>query len=205
MRQRLFFICIMTVLCTNFLSISFTNAKDNSFIGMRKIEGKRDTDSESAVSSMTKTPELVFSDRTAEPQSTPETKNSSGFVVPRISGSLAKELEETGMAVIHLEFALGKAEILPEHLPWIDEVYEVLAAHPDWKLLIEGHTDRSGRPEWNKRLSLLRAEAVQNELLKRNISPVRLRCVGWGAERPVDAADNAEAYARNRRVELHRE
>lgn len=195
----------MAVLCINFLFISLTSAEENFFIDMRKIEGKRDADSESVVPSMKKTPELVSSDRTAEPQSSPEAKNSSGFVVPHIFGSLARELEETGMAVIHLEFALGKAEILPEHMPWIDEVYEVLAAHPDWKLLIEGHTDRSGRPEWNKRLSLLRAEAVQNELLKRNISPARLRCVGWGAERPVDAADNAEAYARNRRVELHRE
>lgn len=205
MRERQFVICLMAVLCINFLSMPVTNAKENFSIDMRKIRGEGYTDSESTVPSARKNHEAVSSGRTAEPQSAPEPKNPSNVIVPRISGSLVKELEETGMAVIHLEFALGKAEILPEHLPWIDQIHDVLVIHPDWNLLIEGHTDRSGRPEWNKKLSLLRAEAVRDELLKRNISPARLRCVGWGSERPIDTADNSEAYARNRRVELHRD
>ena len=205
MRERQFVICIMTVLCINFLSIPFTNAKENFLIDMRKIEGKGYADSESTVPSARKNHEPVSSGSTAESQSTPEAEKSSGFIVPRISGSLVKELEETGMAVFFLEFSLGKGEILPARLPWVDEIHDVLVIHPDWKLLIEGHTDRSGRPEWNRKLSLLRAEAVRDELLKRNVSPARLRCVGWGSERPIDTADNSEAYARNRRVELHRD
>lgn len=198
---------VAVLLCALLIGASPLNAEETFFTNMQKHEGKGDFASGQFFPSEDSARKIISADETpaAAPSSAGREETSPGFVIPHIAGSIAKELEETGMAVIHLEFALGRAEILPEHLPWIDEVQDVLTAHPDWKLLIEGHTDKSGRAGWNRKLSLLRAEAVRDELLKRGISSARLRCSGWGAERPVDTADNAEAYARNRRVELHRE
>lgn len=122
-----------------------------------------------------------------------------------ISGAIIADLEETGKAVIHLEFELGKARILPEHLPVIEEIYTSLITHADWKLRIEGHTDSSGKPAWNKKLSLKRALAIQDALIKKGIDKDRLKSVGFGSEKPVDLGNTPEAMQHNRRVELHLE
>lgn len=202
MKKIPFFIGVIGLFCIH--AAVTARAQEPFPLNTLKIEGKS-ADAQSAAPPVETRAETLPASETAPPQPPAETNASPGFVVPRISGSIARELAETGMAVIHLEFDPGKAELLPAHLPWIDEVHAALVAHPDWKLTIEGHTDRIGRPAWNKKLSLLRTEAVRDELLKRGISPDRLRCIGWGAERPVDNADTMEAYARNRRVELRRE
>lgn len=192
---------ILAILMCVSMDILSAHAAEIFFIDRGKTGGKTDTSRLS--SSFEERSPAETESRTTLP-SADIGNGHSGFVIPHLSGSIVRELEETGLAVIHLEFALGEAEILPEHLPCIKEVQEALQAHTDWKLVIEGHTDKSGRSGWNKKLSLLRAEAVRDALVKRGISSTRLSCVGWGAERPVDETDSMEAYARNRRVELHR-
>lgn len=191
-------VAILLCASTDILPI---HAAEMFFIDREKTGGKAETPSVSSPlkerSPAGTVPQTV--------QSSADTGNGhSGFVIPPLSGSIVRKLEETGLAVMHVEFALGEAEILPEHLPCIKEVQEALLTHPDWNLVIEGHTDKSGHSSWNKKLSLLRAEAVRDALVKRGISSTRLSCVGWGAERPVDETESMEAYARNRRVELHR-
>jgi outer membrane protein OmpA-like peptidoglycan-associated protein len=51
---------------------------------------------------------------------------------------------------------------------------------------ITGHTDRSGPARFNKRLSILRAESVQQWLLSLGVDPrsVQLRGVGSSEPRP---------------------
>lgn len=125
------------------------------------------------------------------------------FTKPIIMGSIIKDLEETGQAVIHLEFELGRASVLPAHEPAIEEIYTGLTTHPEWKLRIEGHTDSSGKPDWNKKLSLKRAEAIQNVLIEKGIEEDRLTCIGFGSEKPLNSENTEEAHQQNRRVELH--
>lgn len=69
-------------------------------------------------------------------------------------------------------------------------------------LLITGHTDSSGSEEWNRQLSLARAEAVARYLGERGIDPDRLIAAGAGSSVPV--ASNATRYGRslNRRIEF---
>jgi outer membrane protein OmpA-like peptidoglycan-associated protein len=81
----------------------------------------------------------------------------------------------------------------------------MLRAHPDLRLLIEGHTDDVGDADANMGLSARRAEAVRQYLLTTyGIRAERLEARGFGATRP--AAPNATALGRqiNRRVELAR-
>ena len=81
----------------------------------------------------------------------------------------------------------------------------MLQAHPDLRLLIEGHTDDVGDAAANLALSARRAEAVRQYLLATyGIGATRLEARGFGATRP--AAPNATAVGRqtNRRVELVR-
>jgi chemotaxis protein MotB len=76
----------------------------------------------------------------------------------------------------------------------------------DWVLQIDGHTDR--RPIHNARfpsnweLSTARAVAIVKFLRERAVPAERLAAAGYGEFQPLDPAENAAAYARNRRIEL---
>ncbi|GAB3159902.1 hypothetical protein GCM10027161_67320 [Microbispora hainanensis] len=72
-------------------------------------------------------------------------------------------------------------------------------------ILIEGHTDGKGTHAYNMALSLRRAEAVRKELQARLGGAYRYRATGKGETEPVareGGADDEEARARNRRVEI---
>lgn len=86
---------------------------------------------------------------------------------------------------------------------------EVAAKIPEdihWVLQVEGHTDvvpiRSERFPSNWELSQARALSVVYYLQSRGIPPERLAAVGYGPYQPIDPARNAEAFQRNRRIEL---
>jgi outer membrane protein OmpA-like peptidoglycan-associated protein len=65
------------------------------------------------------------------------------------------------------------------------------------KVLIEGHTDRSGDYVRNVELSKQRAQAVKDYLISLGISPDRLQAQGFGPDKPIPGA----SADRNRRVE----
>ncbi len=101
-----------------------------------------------------------------------------------------------------LLFDFNKAEIKPKYYKNLDEVVKVLKANPDLKVEIQGHTDNIGSAEYNMKLSLRRAQAVADYLIKHGISPSRLRVKGYGFTRPVAPNDTPEGRALNRRVQL---
>ena len=66
-----------------------------------------------------------------------------------------------------------------------------------------GHTDSSGAPSLNQRLSLQRAQAVRDTVAARvAVQPWRLMVQGRGPDYPVADNDTAEGQAINRRVEV---
>jgi outer membrane protein OmpA-like peptidoglycan-associated protein len=101
-----------------------------------------------------------------------------------------------------LRFPSGSAVLPAGALPTLDRIARMLAARPDLKAKIAGHTDSLGNPEINQALSRQRAESVMQALIDRGVDPSRLSTAGYGAERPV--ADNATDRGRreNRRVEI---
>ncbi|HQG29098.1 MAG TPA: OmpA family protein [Candidatus Ozemobacteraceae bacterium] len=71
-------------------------------------------------------------------------------------------------------------------------------------IVINGHCDSRGDPEYNLRLSRRRAESVKRRLMKATGFPAgRFRTNGFGFERPVvpDARTEAD-HQKNRRVEV---
>jgi outer membrane protein OmpA-like peptidoglycan-associated protein len=68
------------------------------------------------------------------------------------------------------------------------------------RFIVAGHTDAKGSPQYNKLLSLRRAEAVKHFLVAKGVDASRLDTVGYGAERLLspDRPDDP----RNRRVEI---
>lgn len=113
------------------------------------------------------------------------------------------EMIKTGKSapLNHLMFDHDKYDLKASAKRDIEKVYH-LVAHKDWILAIEGHTDSEGKADYNKTLSLERAESVKDYLIALGISEDRLQARGFGLEYPV--ADNATEAGRlkNRRVEI---
>ena len=59
-----------------------------------------------------------------------------------------------------LVFDTNKAFLLPSALPSLARLRHVLLAHTPGKLLIVGHTDTTGEPDYNEKLSLTRARSM---------------------------------------------
>lgn len=103
-------------------------------------------------------------------------------------------------------FQSGRAQIQRRSDALLDNVAQVMRAHPEIKLVrVEGHTDSTGSLKVNMRLSKQRADAVVRYLVRKGgIAKERLMSEGFGPTRPlVPDAKTKEDLARNRRVEFH--
>lgn len=102
-----------------------------------------------------------------------------------------------------VQFEHGTAVLRPESDGILSEVAKVLADHPELELVeIAGHTDDTGTPAVNDKLSNDRASSVMKWLVDHGTAAGRLVAKGYGQSAPI--ADNAseEGRAKNRRVEF---
>jgi len=84
----------------------------------------------------------------------------------------------------------------------LDKVVEWMQRYPNVKAKIEGHTDNTGTPEYNQKLSENRAKAVYDYLVEKGISADKLSYEGFGQTRPVATNDTWEGRHQNRRIEM---
>jgi OOP family OmpA-OmpF porin len=69
-------------------------------------------------------------------------------------------------------------------------------------VLVEGHTDNIGTAAYNKQLSIKRANAVRDALVKNGVAADKIQAKGYGFEKPVASNKTKEGRAQNRRVEI---
>jgi outer membrane protein OmpA-like peptidoglycan-associated protein len=84
----------------------------------------------------------------------------------------------------------------------LDAVGRRVGATPGMRLVIDGHTDRTGPPAHNERLSRSRAEAIAAALVAHGVDPSRISSIHHGPRVPVARGEDADSLARNRRVEV---
>ncbi len=65
---------------------------------------------------------------------------------------------------------------------------------------VEGHTDRTGRTDYNDQLSKRRADAVAALLTTNGFAPENVRATGLGERFPVESNASATGRRENRRV-----
>ena len=78
----------------------------------------------------------------------------------------------------------------------LDKLLEEMKRDPLSRWKIESHTDNIGSAENNLKISIKRAEVVQNYFLSRGISKIRINAVGLGSSFPI--ADNKTEMGRNK-------
>jgi peptidoglycan-associated lipoprotein len=82
----------------------------------------------------------------------------------------------------------------------LDKKAQWLEAHPDAKVVIEGHTDDKGSKEYNLALGDRRSGAVKSYLMKKGIARERLIAISYGKEKPAVAGRTEKDRAKNRRA-----
>lgn len=120
-------------------------------------------------------------------------------------GATTRTLCERQFAAIKpgpVNFKESGTELRDSAFPALDRIATLADACRDSTISITGYTDSSGNEEWNKQLSLARAETVARYLGNRGVNRERLVVVGAGSSLPV--ADNSTRYGRslNRRIEI---
>jgi len=110
---------------------------------------------------------------------------------------------KTGFAFDGVNFATGSANLTAESDAQIGELGDVLAAYPNVRIRIEGHTDSSGDAAKNQTLSQQRALAVKAKLQSLGVASNRVAAIGLGQTKPIADNNTEEGKAANRRVEVY--
>jgi len=121
-----------------------------------------------------------------------------------VKADLPLQWVDQGASVIlyNVFFRWDSYELLPESVPELDQVCQVLSENPGICVEIGGHTDSTGTFDYNITLSYRRAEAVCKYLVSKGINPARLQAKGYGFTNPVSGNLTPVDRAKNRRTEL---
>lgn len=100
-------------------------------------------------------------------------------------------------------FQSGSAVLNPGSNRVLIGALDMIKAHPDKRVLVAGHTDATGNPRSNLKLSEARAASVRDWLADAAGLPLtRFAIQGYGDTRPKAVDDTEATRAANRRVEI---
>lgn len=116
------------------------------------------------------------------------------------ASSLQKKLNEV-LSHASIEFDSNTATITPRSRATLDQLVTLLRRAPHTTIEIGGHTDRYGQADYNLHLSRLRAEAVRRYFISHGLTN-QFTSIGYGASRPLSAAETRAGLQHNRRIEL---
>ncbi len=101
-----------------------------------------------------------------------------------------------------LLFDFDSAEIRPEARKKLDTILAIIKKkYPDREIIVEGHTDSTGQPDYNRKLSKERARSVARRLQK-GLDHDKLSYRGYGEKKPLESNETQKGRKKNRRVEI---
>jgi outer membrane protein OmpA-like peptidoglycan-associated protein len=99
-------------------------------------------------------------------------------------------------------FETGKYALSQDAKLKLAKLSGIIQAHPGLNLGIEGHTDTTGTPEFNQKLSQERADTVREFLIAQGLAADTITAIGMGQDNPVAENSTAAGRQKNRRVEI---
>ena len=121
-----------------------------------------------------------------------------GAVVERVDNSIVVTFDENS----GVYFDTNKSNINEKSKATLDKLAKVFTDFPDTNILVVGHTDSSGKDEYNMLLSEKRAKSVTNYLISDGIASSRFETLWYGETQPKYDNATAEGRAKNRRVNV---
>jgi OOP family OmpA-OmpF porin len=102
-----------------------------------------------------------------------------------------------------VNFEHNSAALTVASHPPLDSIADGLKKHPRLKIEIQGHTDSTGSPPYNMKLSQQRADSVRSYLLEQSVNGEQLVSKGYGQTQPIASNKTADGRAKNRRVVMY--
>ncbi|MEY4475564.1 MAG: peptidoglycan-associated lipoprotein [Pseudomonadota bacterium] len=99
-------------------------------------------------------------------------------------------------------FGFDKYDIGSDFAQMLDAHAAFLRGNPSYKVVVEGHADERGTPEYNIALGERRANAVKMYLQGKGVSADQISIVSYGKEKPAVLGHDEAAFAKNRRAVL---
>ncbi|BBN81984.1 peptidoglycan-associated lipoprotein [Pseudoalteromonas sp. A25] len=99
-------------------------------------------------------------------------------------------------------FDFDKSTIQSQYSELLQAHADFLVKNPSVKVLIEGHADERGTPEYNIALGESRGKSVSKYLQSLGVSQSQISVVSYGEEKPMVKSRTEEAFAKNRRAVL---
>ena len=109
------------------------------------------------------------------------------------SGPLAKRI---------IYFVYDSSEVQPEYLTVINNHANFLAANKAKAIVLQGHADERGSPEYNIALGEQRAQSVAKLMKLQGVADSQMQIVSFGEEKPAVNGHDENAWQQNRRVEI---
>lgn len=97
-------------------------------------------------------------------------------------------------------FGFDVSNVNDEYAAILDAHAKYLNANTDVKVLVEGHADERGTPEYNIALGERRGKAVVTYLENMGVNANQLSVVSYGEEKPMVKDRSENAFAKNRRA-----
>jgi OOP family OmpA-OmpF porin len=108
--------------------------------------------------------------------------------------------DQTSTDLVGFTFPRNSDKFDPASAALLERAYQVLDRNRRLTVEIAGHTSEGESKPLE--LSIARAEAVKEYLVRRGISEDRLRTVGYGSDRPKSTNSTREGRDKNRRIEF---
>lgn len=124
-------------------------------------------------------------------------------VAPVAPAPVAKKVVEVKAEKVnlHINFETDSAKIDNASVPRVEKFSTFLKNAPEYKAQIIGHTDSTASDAHNDKLSLNRATAVKDMIIKNGVAADRVSAVGKGEKEPIANNKTKEGRAENRRIE----
>lgn len=106
------------------------------------------------------------------------------------------------LVLLNVLFDHNKSTLKKESKDAVKMLADYMLSSPELKIELHGHTDNTGNPDYNLKLSDKRAEAVKNELVSLGIETNRISFMGHGDTRPIADNNTNDGRANNRRTEF---
>jgi len=115
----------------------------------------------------------------------------------------AKEPVAVNTSFQNIEFEFGSEKLDVSAYKTLDQLADILIQNSaSVKLNVAGYTDYIGSAEYNRILSVKRANAVRNYLLAKKVPSSRISIAGYGEDNPIAPNTSVIGRQKNRRVEF---
>ena len=102
----------------------------------------------------------------------------------------------------NIYFEFDSAALSPVAQGVLSGKVDYLRDNPGSQVIIEGHCDERGTPEYNLALGDRRAESAKRFLVNFGVDPSRFTTVSYGEESPVETGHGEDAWSQNRRAKF---